>query len=172
LLLLFLFLVLNFITGAQGAERVTSGITRARWISQARHSRPRGPGDRITVRATRRARLMFLGGSALEGPRYIWWNFVSSRRERIDQAKEEWKSEEFAPVPGDTGSRAPWFAAYDQDMACLPVGTAYAVWVGVGAFGVAIAGMLALGENVSAPRLAFLALILVGIVGLKFLGAR
>jgi len=54
----------------------------------------------------------------------------------------------------------------------LPVGTAYVVWVGVGAFGVAIAGMLALGENVSAPRLAFLALILVGIVGLKFVGAR
>jgi redox-sensitive bicupin YhaK (pirin superfamily) len=60
------------------------------------------PGDRITVRATRRARLMFLGGSALEGPRYIWWNFVSSRRERIEQAKEEWKSGRFAPVPGDT----------------------------------------------------------------------
>src|SRR6476619_2173271 len=63
------------------------------------------PGDRITVRASSRSRLMFLGGSALEGPRYIWWNFVSSRRERIDQAKEEWKSEEFAPVPRDTGSR-------------------------------------------------------------------
>jgi redox-sensitive bicupin YhaK (pirin superfamily) len=60
------------------------------------------PGDRITVRATRRARLMFLGGSALEGPRYIWWNFVSSRRERIEQAKEEWKSGKFAPVPDDT----------------------------------------------------------------------
>jgi redox-sensitive bicupin YhaK (pirin superfamily) len=59
-------------------------------------------GDRITVRATRRARLMFLGGSALEGPRYIWWNFVSSRRERIEQAKEEWRSGRFAPVPGDT----------------------------------------------------------------------
>jgi quaternary ammonium compound-resistance protein SugE len=54
----------------------------------------------------------------------------------------------------------------------LPVGTAYVMWVGVGAFGVAIAGMLALGENMSAPRLAFLALILVGIVGLKFVGAR
>ena len=60
------------------------------------------PGDRITVRATRRARLMFLGGSALEGPRYIWWNFVSSRRERIEQAKEEWKSGRFPPVPGET----------------------------------------------------------------------
>jgi hypothetical protein len=60
------------------------------------------PGDCIMVRAIRRARLMFLGGSALEGPRYIWWNFVSSRRERIEQAKEEWRSGRFAPVPGDT----------------------------------------------------------------------
>jgi redox-sensitive bicupin YhaK (pirin superfamily) len=60
------------------------------------------PGDRFAVRAKRRARLMFLGGSALEGPHYIWWDFVSSRRERIEQAKEEWKSGRFAPVPGDT----------------------------------------------------------------------
>jgi redox-sensitive bicupin YhaK (pirin superfamily) len=60
------------------------------------------PGDRITVRATRPARLMFLGGAALEGPRYIWWNFVSSRKERIDQAKEDWKTGRFAPVPGET----------------------------------------------------------------------
>jgi redox-sensitive bicupin YhaK (pirin superfamily) len=59
------------------------------------------PGDRITVTATRPARLMFLGGAALEGPRYIWWNFVSSRKERIEQAKEEWKTGRFAPVPGD-----------------------------------------------------------------------
>jgi redox-sensitive bicupin YhaK (pirin superfamily) len=60
------------------------------------------PGDRITVRATRPARLMFLGGSALEGPRYIGWNFVSSRRERIEQAKEDWKTGRFTPVPGET----------------------------------------------------------------------
>jgi redox-sensitive bicupin YhaK (pirin superfamily) len=60
------------------------------------------PGDRISVRANSRARLMFLGGSALEGPRYIWWNFVSSRRERIEQAKEDWKSGRFAPVPTET----------------------------------------------------------------------
>ena len=60
------------------------------------------PGDRITVRAKRQARLMFLGGSAMEGPRYIWWNFVSSRRERIEQAKEEWKTGRFKPVPGET----------------------------------------------------------------------
>ena len=59
------------------------------------------PGDRITVTATKPARLMFLGGTALEGPRYLWWNFVSSRKERIEQAKEEWKSGKFALIPGD-----------------------------------------------------------------------
>ena len=60
------------------------------------------PGDRITVRAVRPSRLMFLGGAALEGPRYIWWNFVSSSRERIEQAKEDWKTGRFAPVPHET----------------------------------------------------------------------
>jgi redox-sensitive bicupin YhaK (pirin superfamily) len=60
------------------------------------------PGDRITVRATRQARLMFLGGTAMEGRRYIWWNFVSSRKERIEQAKEDWKTGRFRPVPGET----------------------------------------------------------------------
>jgi redox-sensitive bicupin YhaK (pirin superfamily) len=60
------------------------------------------PGDRITVRALPRARLMLLGGAALEGPRYIWWNFVSSSKERIEQAKEDWKTGRFAPVPNET----------------------------------------------------------------------
>src|SRR5690606_1361293 len=59
------------------------------------------PGDRITMRAKSKARLMLLGGTALEGPRYIWWNFVSSRKERIEQAKEDWKTGRFAPVPGE-----------------------------------------------------------------------
>ena len=44
----------------------------------------------------------YLGGSALEGPRHIWWNFVSSRKERIEEAKEDWKSGRFRPVPGET----------------------------------------------------------------------
>ena len=46
--------------------------------------------------------MMFLGGAALEGPRYIWGNFVSSRRGRIEQAKEDWKTGKFAPLPGET----------------------------------------------------------------------
>jgi redox-sensitive bicupin YhaK (pirin superfamily) len=75
-------------------------------IAGERYESPRllifRPGDRITVRALRHARLMLLGGAALEGPRYIWWNFVSSRQERIEQAKEDWKMGRFAPVPNET----------------------------------------------------------------------
>ncbi len=44
-------------------------------------------GDAITVRAVGPARFAILGGDALEGPRYIWWNFVSSDRARIEEAK-------------------------------------------------------------------------------------
>ena len=60
------------------------------------------PGNRHGAGQRARRALMFLGGAALEGPRYIWWNFVSSRRERIEQAKEDWKTGKFAPVPGET----------------------------------------------------------------------
>ena len=51
------------------------------------------PGDRITVAAgDRGARLMILGGATLEGPRYVWWNFVASSMERIEEAKAEWRA--------------------------------------------------------------------------------
>jgi hypothetical protein len=59
------------------------------------------PGDRITVKTSRSTRMMFLGGDALEGPRHIWWNFVSSSKERIEEAKEDWKSGRFAHVPNE-----------------------------------------------------------------------
>ncbi|QOG07223.1 pirin family protein [Aureimonas sp. OT7] len=52
------------------------------------------PGDRITVAAgDRGARLMILGGATLPGPRYIWWNFVASSQERIEEAKAEWRAQ-------------------------------------------------------------------------------
>ncbi len=60
------------------------------------------PGDKITVRANTWTRMMFLGGAALEGPRYIWWNFVHSSKERIEQAKEDWKTGRFKQVPDET----------------------------------------------------------------------
>ena len=52
------------------------------------------PGDKITVAAgDRGARLMILGGATLNGPRYIWWNFVASSQERIEEAKAEWRAQ-------------------------------------------------------------------------------
>lgn len=54
------------------------------------------PGDRISLSAgPAGARLILLGGATLEGPRYIWWNFVASSRERIDAAKEAWRREDW-----------------------------------------------------------------------------
>lgn len=46
-------------------------------------------------------KLMLLGGAPLDGPRHIWWNFVSSSKQRIEQAKADWKEGRFASVPGD-----------------------------------------------------------------------
>ena len=59
------------------------------------------PGDAITVTAVRDARVVLVGGAAMDGPRHIWWNFVSSRKDRIDQAKADWKAGRFDSVPGD-----------------------------------------------------------------------
>jgi redox-sensitive bicupin YhaK (pirin superfamily) len=59
-------------------------------------------GDRITIKAVTGARFMMLGGDPMDGPRHIWWNFVSSRQDRIDQAKAEWKQGRFDSVPGET----------------------------------------------------------------------
>ena len=44
---------------------------------------------------------MLLGGAAIDGPRHIWWNFVSSSKERIEKAKEDWREKRFAMVAGD-----------------------------------------------------------------------
>ena len=50
------------------------------------------PGDKVAVKAgDRGARLMLLGGATLSGPRYIWWNFVASSKDKIDAAKEAWR---------------------------------------------------------------------------------
>ena len=59
------------------------------------------PGDRITINAVTDAHFVILGGAAMDGPRHIWWNFVSSSKERIEQAKADWKAGHFGKVPGD-----------------------------------------------------------------------
>ncbi|MBY4635890.1 pirin family protein [Sphingopyxis sp. XHP0097] len=60
------------------------------------------PGEAMTLRAASDARVMLLGGEAFTTPRHVWWNFVSSSRERITQAKHDWKDRNFRLVPGDS----------------------------------------------------------------------
>ena len=63
------------------------------------------------------ARFVIFGGAPLDGPRFVWWNFVSSREERIREAAADWKAGRFAPVPGETEfiplpDRGPGVASY------------------------------------------------------------
>lgn len=59
------------------------------------------PGAAMTLASERGGRVMLLGGEAFATRRHVWWNFVSSDRERIDQAKRDWKDGRFPAVPGD-----------------------------------------------------------------------
>jgi redox-sensitive bicupin YhaK (pirin superfamily) len=60
------------------------------------------PGTPASLRAAGETRAMLLGGERFPTPRYIWWNFVASTRERIELAKDRWVSRQFPPVPGET----------------------------------------------------------------------
>jgi len=68
------------------------------------------PGHRAVLQATGPARAMLLGGGAFATPRHVFWNFVSSSRDRINQAKEDWRGGKFPTVPGD-----------DQEFIPLPI---------------------------------------------------
>ena len=54
------------------------------------------PGDKITVKAIQASRIMLLGGETLNGPRYIWWNFVASSKDKIEAAKQSWREGDWA----------------------------------------------------------------------------
>ena len=60
------------------------------------------PGTVPVLAAEGETRLLLLGGAALDGPRHIWWNFVSSSKDRIEKAKADWKEGRFALVPGES----------------------------------------------------------------------
>ena len=59
------------------------------------------PGEAMTLASQSGGRVMLMGGEAFASRRHVWWNFVSSSRERIQQAKEDWRGGRFAQVPGD-----------------------------------------------------------------------
>ncbi|HEX4874610.1 MAG TPA: pirin-like C-terminal cupin domain-containing protein, partial [Sphingorhabdus sp.] len=65
------------------------------------------PGVPMTLRASTDARIMLLGGEAFKTPRHVWWNFVSSSRDRINQAKDDWRAGRFPIVPGDDKESIP-----------------------------------------------------------------
>jgi redox-sensitive bicupin YhaK (pirin superfamily) len=65
------------------------------------------PGTHATLRSQSGAHVMLCGGAPLDGPRHVWWNFVSSRRERIQQAKEDWRDGCFDLPPDDDGEFIP-----------------------------------------------------------------
>ena len=58
--------------------------------------------ERVEVRAATAARVMLLGGAKADGERFIWWNFVASSRERIEEAKQRWREQRFPRIPGET----------------------------------------------------------------------
>jgi redox-sensitive bicupin YhaK (pirin superfamily) len=59
-------------------------------------------GDAGRLRATAASTLAVFGGEPLDGPRFVWWNFVASSRERIEDAKVRWRKDEFPPIAGET----------------------------------------------------------------------
>ncbi|MEO9624046.1 MAG: pirin family protein [Qipengyuania citrea] len=65
------------------------------------------PGRDMTLASKSGARVMLLGGEAFATERHAWWNFVSSSRDRIEQAKEDWREQRFDKVPGDEEERIP-----------------------------------------------------------------
>ena len=65
------------------------------------------PGNALAIRAKASSRLLFLGGAPVDGPRFLWWNFVSSSETRIEQAKRDWKERRFPTVHGDAEEFTP-----------------------------------------------------------------
>jgi len=59
-------------------------------------------GNTAEIRACERSKVMLLGGATLEGDRILWWNFVSSSRERMNKARRDWQAKRFDEVPGET----------------------------------------------------------------------
>ncbi|MFC4762771.1 pirin family protein [Dyella koreensis] len=67
----------------------------------ATHAAAQTGATAAPIKATTASRVMLFGGAPLDGERHLWWNFVSSRKERIEQAKLEWQEQRYGKVAGD-----------------------------------------------------------------------
>ena len=65
------------------------------------------PGTRHRLRAKTPLKAMLFGGEPLDAPRHMWWNFVSSSKDRIEQAKDDWQAGRFGLIPGDDQEHIP-----------------------------------------------------------------
>jgi redox-sensitive bicupin YhaK (pirin superfamily) len=79
-----------------GRVRVGDAVLPAGTLGVVRRGSP------ACLEAVEKSLAMVLGGAALDGPRFMWWNFVSTSKERIEQAKADWKAQRFLGVPGDS----------------------------------------------------------------------
>lgn len=86
----------------RGAYLVEGSVEVAGVVFEAGRMLVFRAGDALALTAgPRGARLLMLGGAVMDGPRYLYWNFVASSRERLEQAKADWKARNFPLVPGD-----------------------------------------------------------------------
>lgn len=83
-----------------GVDRIAAG-----------HMMVFAPGSAPILRAEVASRVVLVGGEPLDGPRHVWWNFVSSSKDRIEQAKRDWLSGSFGKIPGDDQEFIPLPAA-------------------------------------------------------------
>lgn len=87
---------------AQRALYIIGGTVSLRGaLHQAGRMLVLSPGAEVEIEAKGPARLAILAGAPLDGPRHIWWNFVSSSKRRIDQAADDWQGGRFPRIPGD-----------------------------------------------------------------------
>ena len=81
---------------AEGGVELSDGLEVAEGTMAVFH-----PSVEVSLKAAVGSRIMLLGGAPLDAPRHLWWNFVASTPERLEQAKADWKNGGFDPVPGD-----------------------------------------------------------------------
>lgn len=96
----------RFTIPASHRERAIQVVTGAILVAGAKIGAPKllvlEEGRDVTIEADAPARCVVLGGDPLDGPRHLWWNFVSSSKDRIEKAKADWKEGRFPTITGET----------------------------------------------------------------------